>query len=529
MSASALHGTAQLVRQALVRDRILAPTWIVILTATCYASGAATASLYPTAADRVSAAAGINSSPAIVALYGPILDVHSLGELAMTKMTVLYAVFVAMMCIILVRRHTRTEEESGRTELILATAVGRLAPMAAAVAVGAAAAVAVGLLAAGANLAAGLPTAGSILFGASWIGIGLVAVGVTAFACQLSPSSRTCAEIAFAVIGVFYALRALGDSSSHTWLSWFSPFGWSTQLSAWSAPRHWVLLLFVLLGGAFVGAAVALNQRRDLGSGMIPSRPGPSSASPRLRNTLTLTLRLNAPSLWAWTVATAVLAGLFGAIVPQVGGLLDSPGARAALERLGGVGAMEDTVFAAVVSILAVVLTAFGIGVMNHSAADERDGRTDHLLASATSRRAPFSATVVIALGGSLWLLAVTGAAMTAGYLVADGSLTPRLIAATLAQAPAVWMVLSLALLAWAYRNAWAVTGWILLTAFVSIGQFGELLKLPSWVTDLSPYSHASLMPVETFDLSTAGVLTALTVMVIGAAAWCFHHRDVGQ
>ncbi|WP_456697539.1 ABC transporter permease [Aeromicrobium sp. P5_D10] len=529
MSNDALRGTALLTRQALARDRFLAPTWIAILTATCYASGAATASLYPTAADRAAAAEGINSSSAIVALYGPILDVHSLGELAMTKMTVLYAVFVAAMCIVLVRRHTRTEEEAGRAELIAATAVGRLAPMATAVTVGAAASVAVGLLAAAANLAAGLPTEGSILFGASWIGIGWVAVGVTAFACQLSPSSRTCAEIAAAVIGFFYVLRALGDSSANTWLSWFSPFGWSTQLSAWSAPRHWVLLLFVLLGAAFVGSAVSLNARRDLGSGMFPSRPGPRSGAPRLSNVLALTLRLNTPSLLSWTAATAILAGLFGAIVPQVSGLLDSPGARAALERLGGVGAVEDTVFAAVVSILAVVLTAFGVSVVNHSSADERDGRTDHVLATATSRSAPFSATALTALGGTLWLLVVTGAALTLGYLVADGTLAPRLIAATLAQAPAVWLVLSFALVAWAYRNAWTVAGWILLTTFVSIGQFGELLDLPAWITDLSPYSHAALMPVESFDLRTAGSLMALTALVILAAAWCYRRRDVGQ
>lgn len=529
MSDSALQGTGLLIRQALVRDRILAPTWIAVLAGTCYASAAATASLYPTAADRIGAATGLNASPAIVALYGPILDVHSLGELAMTKMTVLYAVFVAAMCIVLVRRHTRTEEESGRTELIRATAVGRLAPMAAAIAVGAAASVAVGLLAAAANLAAGLPATGSVLFGVSWIGIGWVAVGVTVCACQLSPSSRTCAEIAAAVIGAFYLLRALGDGSSNTWLSWLSPFGWSTQLSAWSAPRHWVLLLFVLLASSFVIVAVGLNARRDLGSGLFPTRSGPSSGGPYLGNVFALTLRLNTPSLVSWTAATAILAGLFGAIVPQVDDLLNSPAARAALERLGGVGELQDTVFTAVISMMAVVLTAFGVSVINHSSADERDGRTDQVLATATSRGTAFSATASIALVGSLWLLAVTGVALVLGYLVAGGSASPRLVAATLAQAPAVWLVIALTLLAWACRNSWSMAGWIMLTAFVSLGQFGELLDLPAWLIDLSPYSHASMMPVQSFDPNSAAILTLLAALVIGAASWRYRHRDIGQ
>jgi hypothetical protein len=119
-----LFGTGLLVRLDLKRDRILIATWVALLTATCYASAAATAALYPTVSDQVSAARAINSSGAIVALYGPVLDPHSLGELAMTKMTVLYAVLVAVMCLVVIRRHTRTEEESGRTELVGGTARG---------------------------------------------------------------------------------------------------------------------------------------------------------------------------------------------------------------------------------------------------------------------------------------------------------------------------------------------------------------------------------------------------------------------
>ena len=50
----------------------------------------------------------------------------------MTKLTVLYAVFVALLVLVLVRRHTRGEEEAGRAELIGATVVGRGALLAAA-------------------------------------------------------------------------------------------------------------------------------------------------------------------------------------------------------------------------------------------------------------------------------------------------------------------------------------------------------------------------------------------------------------
>ena len=186
-------GTWALTRVALRRDRVLASVWVLLLVVVVYASAAATESIYPTAADRVEAAEAINASPAIVALYGPILDVRSAGELAMTKLTVLYAVFAALLFLVLVRRHTRTEEESGRAELLGGTAVGHDAQLAAAVLESVLVALALGALCALACVGGGLPVAGSVGFGLSWVGVSWVTIGLTAVACQLSASARTCA------------------------------------------------------------------------------------------------------------------------------------------------------------------------------------------------------------------------------------------------------------------------------------------------------------------------------------------------
>ena len=118
-------GTGAIARQAWRRDRLLVGIWGGLLLLVVYASAAATTSLYDSRADQVAAARAINNSPAVVALYGPILDVHSLGELAMTKVTVLYAGILALMFVTVVRRHTRLEEESGHAELLAGTAIGR--------------------------------------------------------------------------------------------------------------------------------------------------------------------------------------------------------------------------------------------------------------------------------------------------------------------------------------------------------------------------------------------------------------------
>jgi ABC-2 type transport system permease protein len=516
-------GTWSVARHALRRDRLLVAIWVALLVLTVYASAAATATLYETPADQVAAARAINDNPAVVALYGPILDVHSLGELAMTKVTVLYAVILALMFVVVVRRHTRSEEESGHAELLAGTAIGRDALLAAAVVEGVVLSVGVGALAALANVAGGLPVAGSIWLGATWVGTGLVAVGLTALCCQLAASSRTCFGIAGAALAALYLMRAVGDVGAE-WLSWLTPFGWNTRLSAWSDPRWWVLGLYVVLAAALVVGAQVLRSRRDLGSGLFPARPGPAHGSPRLADVLALTWRVHRPALLGWSVGALALGTVMGAIAPGVGDLLDTDAGRRLIESIGGTGTLEDALLAAVLSIAAVVITCFGIAVLTRGSADEQDGRTEQVLATATSRSRAILAAFVVALGGVAWLLALTGLATGIGL----GRDIGGLVQAGLAQLPAVWLVLGLGALLYAVRSRWAVLAWGLLGLFLVLGQIGSLLELPSWVTGLSPFEHVPTMPVESFRAAPALAMTAIAACCLVAAWWRYRRRDIG-
>jgi len=523
MSSSTTTGAGLLARQAFRRDRLMITLWTLGLVGVCYASAAATESLYATTTERVHAAEAINNTPAIVALYGPILDVHSLGELAMTKLTVLYAAFVAVLFVLLVRRHTRVEEESGRTELVGGTAVGRDAPLVAAVVEASCVAVLIAGLAAASDVAGGLPVSGSVAFGCSWLGVGLVSIGLTAVCCQLSASARTCAAIAAGALGVLYVLRAVGDTS-WDWVGWLSPLGWSTRLRAWSDPRWWVLGLYVVLALVLLVAASLLRSRRDLGAGVIAARPGPAVGAPRLGDAIALAVRGHLPMLAVWTFAAAAMAVVFGAIAPNVSDLLDSDTARKMIERLGGVGVIEEALIAAVLTILALVLTSFGITVVGHAGNDEHDGRTEQVLATATSRSRAFAATTLVAFLGSAWLLLVTGVGLAVGYGRSFGDV----IVAGLGQVPAVWLVIALAVLAWACRSNGTLIGWVLLAVFLTLGQVGELLQLPGWVLGLSPYHHPPSMPVADFSPGSAAGLTGVTAAVLAAAWWQFSRRDIG-
>lgn len=516
-------GTLLLTRHALRRDRLMVGVWTALLVLVVYASAAATGSLYETTADQLRAARAINTNPAVVALYGPVLNEHSLGELAMTKVTVLYAVFLALMFVVVVRRHTRTEEESGHAELLGGTAIGRDALLAAALLEGMLLALGIGGLAALADIAGGLPWHGSLGFGATWAGTGLVAAALTAAACQLAASSQTCFGIAGAALAVLYLVRAVGDVNAE-YLSWLTPFGWNTRLSAWSDPRWWVVLMYVGLAGTLMVAAQALRVRRDLGAGLFPARPGPAHGSPRLSDVLALTWRVHQPALAGWIVGVAAMGTVLGAIAPGAGDLLDTDAGRRLIESIGGVGGLQDALLAAVLSISAVVITCFGLAVLTRGSVDEHDGRTEQVLATATSRTRSLAAPLVVALGGVAWLLAVVGLATGVGL----GHDIGGLIEAGLAQLPAVWLVLGLAALLYAVRRSWTTVGWGLLGLFFLLGQLGGLLDLPGWLTGLSPYAHTPAMPVETFSETHALALTALAAVCLVAAWWRYRSRDIG-
>ncbi len=527
---SAITGTGLLVRHQLRRDRVLLSAWLLLLTLTVYASAAATPGLYPDPEVRIATAQGWNATPAVVALYGPIMDPASLGELSMTKMTVLYAALVAVMALVVVRRHLRTEEESGRQELVAATAVGRYAPLGGTLVTLVLAAGALGLLCALVNGVAGLPWQGSALFGAAWAGTALVFGAATALACQLSASARTCGLAAGGAIAVAFAIRLAGDVTE-TWWSWLSPFGWNTRLLAWSThPRWWVLGLYVALFAALALLASAAASRRDLGSGLVAERPGPARGPRGLGGVFGLAWRTQRAAFGTWLGAVAVLGTLFGAITPNLSGLLSTPAARELIERLGGTGFIEDTMIAAVLGIMAVVISCSAVLVVSHAASHELAGRTEVVLAAPVSRARQFAGVALPALGSVTVLLVVVGVAMGVGYAAAGGAGpadVARLSAAALAHVPATWLVTALVLLLSTVRVGWTWAGWVLVAAFETLGQFGELLQLPDGIRDLSPYAHTPRVPAEAWEAGPLLGLSVATVLVLACASWLHGRRDI--
>ncbi len=134
------------------------------------------------------------------------------------------------------------------------------------------------VLVAGSLIGYGLPVAGSVALGLAAGLTGWCSAAVALVAAQLVESTRAAYGITGAVIGVAYALRAVGDVGNGA-LSWLSPIGWGQYLRPYADEQWWPALLSIVAIVVLGFVAVMLFDRRDIGSGVWPARPGPARGS----------------------------------------------------------------------------------------------------------------------------------------------------------------------------------------------------------------------------------------------------------
>ncbi|MBE3073923.1 MAG: ABC transporter permease, partial [Actinobacteria bacterium] len=253
------------------------------------------------------------------AMYGPAFDLNSAGGFTAWRIGGFAAVFIALMSLLAVIRHTRAEEEAGRLELLRSGVVGRHAPLAAALLVTVGANVVLATIVVVGLISERAPLAGAVALGLGFVGCGIVFAGVSAVSAQISENARPARGMAASVLGAAFLLRAVGDSTeSTTWLSWLSPIGWTQQTRPFADERWWVLVIPLVVGAALIALGVTLESRRDFGAGLRPAHLGPERAAAGLSTAAGLAWRLQRGSLLAWTTGVAVFAGAIGSVANGV-------------------------------------------------------------------------------------------------------------------------------------------------------------------------------------------------------------------
>lgn len=532
---TALTGTSQLGKLALRRDRLLLPIWVYLVLIGTSVNAYTFAHLYTTEASRQALVASGLSNPALLFLYGR-LNGTSVGALAAWRYGVWAALFAALMSVFTVVRHTRANEETGRQELIGAARVGRQAPLASAVGVSVAANAMLAVLLALILPLIGLPVTGSVAFGLAVGACGLAFTGITGLAAQLTSGARAARGLAFAVLGLSFLLRAIGDASGSrgfSWLTWALPLGWTEMLRPFAGERWWALAPPVAVFAAGTWAAFAVSARRDLGAGLLSDRPGRPSASGLLRGPFSLAWRLQWQALFWWALGYVFIFGVSGAAGNGIAQLAGTSGAlKNEFTRLGGQSAIMNAYLAALTLIGGLIAAAYGVSAVLRLRSEETELLAEPVLAGAVGRPRWGLSHLSVAVAGSAALLAVAGAAAGLGYGLASGvpvgGEVTTMIGAGIAQLPAAAVMAGVALLAFGLVPRAAVpVGWTAFGLVLVINMFGQSLKASHWVLDISPFTHTPRLPGAPVSAPPLLYLSLIALALAAAGLSALRHRDL--
>jgi ABC-2 type transport system permease protein len=519
-------GVGVFVRTFLRRDRWMLLWWVAGGVLLYYVQAPSVDGLYATQAEFDRAAASMADNAAFVAMAGPPRALNTVGGQVAWQGMAFGAVVAGLMSMFVVGHHTRAEEESGRDELVRSAAVGRLAPVVAALAVAAAANVALGALTTLSLLAYGLDAEGCLSIGVALTLTGLVFAGVALVAAQLTDGTRAMYGVTGAVVAVAYVLRAVGDVTENG-LSWLSPIGWGQAMHPFSGDRWWPAVVPLVTSVLTVAAALHLFGRRDVGSGLWPSRPGPARAGRGLRSGIGLAWRLQRGSVVGWTAGVFLLGLSYGSIGRDVKDLLGD--SELSKDLLQGGPDIVEAFYAFTIVTIAVIASGFTISSALRPHGEEENGRLETLLATALPRRTWLLGHVAVTLLGTVAVLAAGGLGLGVGFamVTGDGGAVGDYLLAALPYLAPMLLLGALALALHGLLPQRTFLAWVALAFCAVVMVFAEVLRFPGWLRGISPFDVLALTPSE--DLAWTPVLVvaavALALGVVGQLA--FQRRDV--
>ena len=534
---TALTGTATLARLARKRDRVRLSAYVLGL-ATLWA-GMLAAESAMTHQALVEETEIFVRTPA-VRIFGVASGV-SVGATVLIRGYVVLAVLAALMSALAVVRHTRQNEETGRSELVGAAVVGRHAPLAAALIVTVGADIALSAALGGAGILTGQPVTGSLVTGASVGAFGVVFAGVAAVTVQLSSTTRGAGGLAAAALGLAFLVSGVGNMLGSAdagglrlvsaWPAWLSPMGWGQQMRPFGGDHWWPLALSAVAFVALVGAAGALTARRDVGRGILAERRGRAEAAPALLSPLGLVWRLQRGALLAWAVGMLGFGLIFGAIIDEVAG--SSSATTDWYARMGGSDVIVDAYRASTIQMAGMAVAIYATQMLLRMRAEEADGPLEHILATSVSRPRWMISHVLNAALGALALLLVfaIGMGMTAGAILGDVPAQVRdMVVAGLVQLPAIFVIGSVVVAVTALLPRWAsAVSWTLVIVFILIGpMFGAAtLQLPEWTQNLSPFTHIPKVPGTDVTALPVLALIAIAAALASAGLASFRRRNL--
>ena len=544
------NNTGRLCKLILRRERIISLVWIVILVVFSMGLAPAMTAMFPDTESRSNFAVSFNN-PVMVAMMGPVygVDNYTAGAMYGGLMLLWVAITVAVMNIFFVVRHTRADEERGRTEVVRSLPTGRLtninATMLSALVLNAVLGLLIGLSLTALNIE-GIGFGGSMLYGAA-VGVsGLVFAAIAALFSQLSSNTGGATGLSLAVLGVFYMIRAGGDSQGNEIMACISPLGLVQRSQTYVENNIWPSLILLLEAVVISAVAYKLSSVRDLGQGFIAAKPGRAKAPAGLLSPFGLAWRLLRGPLIIWIIVMFVLGASYGSVVADISTFIgDSPeyltiiGVPIELLDTLSMADKEKLIVDSFGQFVTIMMTLVCFVPLLNAAlkvrSEEKEGRAEHILSRVVPRAKYLAGYVILAYIASVLIQFATAVGLYYATDALTGGASPydfgEMLTTYFALLPAAWVMIGVAvflvgLAPKATGVAWAYFGVVFFTSFV-----GGMV-LPEWMLNISPMHHIpGPQPFEryTLDFPPLIVLTAIAMALTTAGFIFYSKRDTVQ
>ena len=531
MKRNGFAGTGTLFKLFLRRDRFLLPLWVFLPAVL----GMFVAVTFSAMADQgmSSVLKEFNQDPLVSAILGPVMSFNLSGAIVWRGSSQL-ALVLAIGSLLTVIRHTRTDEETGRSELIRAYEVGPYANLTAALLLTIIGNLLSGVMIACSIIALGGETAGSFIFGGTMSVVGCFFAGIGALGVQLRENSGSARGIGIAVasLGVMMMIinNVVGGDSV---LKWISPMAWQRVTRPFAGNYSWPLLSFISIAAVPVFGSYVLTTRRDLGAGVLPSHPGPAEAAENFSTPLALAWRLHNRGFIGWMICILLYIIVFSALSP---GLAQSGGISGWLSSLGGSDWTEQAgigyVFISIAIYLAsLVVAAYAITAVLRIKKEENQGRAELIVDKKVSRMHWMSSHLIVAAFCSAALLLAMGMAGGLAYGLMTGDLGEgfwNILSMNIAKIPSVWILLGFTALLYGFWPRITSLSWVLWLAFILL-ELGWEAQLVDWsLLQISPFTFAHYtINIANLPLIPLLCLVGISALLTGIGLLGFKNRDV--
>lgn len=526
------YNIQRLIKFIIRRERVISIIWLLSFVIFSIIIAGAYTQLFTSEEERMVMVVTMQN-PMMIALMGPpyALNNFTTGVMFASELLLMTALVVVLMNIFFVTRHTRSDEEAGRVEVIRSLPVGRSANLGAtlmtAFILNFILAILMGLGLIILNIES-MNAAGSFAYGAALGVVGFFFAAVTAVFAQLSHNPR--GTIGYSIIFMFicYLTRAYGDIKDN-FLSYISPFGLIIKTEVYHLNKIWPLIVVFIFSLPLILLAFYLNAKRDLGQGIISAKKGKEKANFMLKSSFGFTFSLLKNSIIVWAISLVIFGAMYGSVMGDMDTYIGNIDIfKDLLQGTQGYSAVE-MFLSILMSVLAMFATIPILSVVFKLANEEKAGRVEVILSKPLSRNKQFTNYLIITLIISILMpfLSIFGL-WGASYLVVDPA--PSFISlfkAMMVYLPAIWMLIGIAFLVIGLAPKYTNVVWIYLGFSFFAVYLGSLLKLSDWFVKLSPFGWIPQLPIDSINWWVLIIIILISTGLILLGYIFYNKRDI--